>query len=252
MLRWVLAGCTALWAGCVGAQSDDDNVFWVVWERTLPELRDCDGATCDGGIYFSHRIDGMTSDVAHRFFGRMADFAQTPGDTNIRTQRSPMCFQDGGAVVMPDVTALDVATATQTLRGLEGVLVDLRGVRGPASADGEFGTRAQAATEARFADAGIPILTREAAEALPANAVLTMRYSVEVQNCRPWSVSLSLKQRVVLARAPHLMLHTTTWSASARQSEDNSDYDAMDAMEEVILKFVQAWKDAHATGQTEG
>ena len=72
-----------------------------------------------------------------------------------------------------------------------------------------------------------------------------MRFSAEVFGCRPWSVSLSLSQRMLLAHDVNLLLEGSTWSSSARQDETNADFSASQAMEQVILAFVNAWREVN-------
>ena len=132
-----------------------------------------------------------------------------------------------------------------TLRGLNGVYADLRGTRGPAAFKGRFGADAQTFLEKVFARYGIPLLTKEEASALPGNPTLVLRFSVEVNGCRPWSVTLSLNQRVLLARDLTKMFETTTWSARAGQLETDVNFVEDHAMEQVILAFAQAYHAAN-------
>ncbi|MEO0485227.1 MAG: hypothetical protein AAF092_04885 [Pseudomonadota bacterium] len=231
-------------AGPVSAETAEENDFWVIWERTLPGLPDCDGQTCDEAFYFGHLIEGMAPGEAQQFFAGLGAFVETPGAANIRMPRNPMCLGPQPAT-LPDATQLELAQRLDTLRGLPAVHVDLRGVRGPQSFRGSFGETAQAFLEEVFTKHGIAILTKEEAAATQGNATLTMRYSSEVFGCRPWSVSMSMSQRVLLARDPTLMLQTSTWSSSARQNEADADFMEEHAMEQVILAFAQAWSEAN-------
>ncbi|MEM1374978.1 MAG: hypothetical protein AAGF78_11425 [Pseudomonadota bacterium] len=223
------------------AQASETNDFWVVWERHLSAMPGCDGEDCSHSLYFGHYIDGLDGPEAQRFFNGLAPFASAPENTAIRMGRSPICLEPPKPG-LPDVTTLEIAEKSELLRDLPGVHVDLRGVRGPQSFRGSFGEQAQAFLEASFAAHDIPILTKEQAAATRANPVLKMRYSPEVHGCRPWSVSLSLSQRMLLAHNVTLLLEGGTWSGSARQDEANADFDEAQAMEKVILDFVAAWR----------
>lgn len=252
---WVLRAACALGlaASPSWANNLESNNFWVVWERSLNASTLCDADHCTNHVYISHFIEGMETPLAQRFFGRLQDLTNTPTHANIRTPQSPLCFQTGTVETRADINPamLELANKVDTLRGLNGVFVDLRGVRGPQRFDGQFGPRAQKFVETIFAEHDIPILTREEAEAHPGNPTLSLRYSPEVIGCRPWSVSLSLKQRLLLARKTELMIEGTTWSGSAMQSEADADFREDAAMEQVIIAFAEAYVEANSPALSE-
>ncbi|MCH2076949.1 MAG: hypothetical protein MK180_08680 [Rhodobacteraceae bacterium] len=72
-----------------------------------------------------------------------------------------------------------------------------------------------------------------------------MRFSPEVFGCRPWSVSLRLSQRMLLVHDVNVLLEGSTWSSSAFQDEANADFSATQAIEKVILAFVNAWREVN-------
>lgn len=247
-MRVLLMGFYLFIAGPLSAQpatNVERNDFWVVWERNLPAFSECTGNDCTNSYYFGHFIDGMNSDQAQQFFSGLGRFATTPGNANIRLPRSPLCLAGETKETFPDPAQMETSTALDTLRGLSGVHVDFRGVRGPQAFRGSFGERAQNFMLLVFAQHNIPVLTREEAAATPGNATLKMRYSAEVHGCRPWSVSLSLSQRLLLARAPQIMVESTTWSSYGRQDEANADFQAENALEQVIIAFAHAWSEAN-------
>ncbi|MEM6480012.1 MAG: hypothetical protein AAF647_13365, partial [Pseudomonadota bacterium] len=150
--------------------------FWIIWERELSAIEPCEEEDCSHSITLGHFIGDMEPKAAQKFFSGLGRFAAGPGDTHIRLPENALCFA-GDAHDMPDPTTLERADKVDTLRGLTGVHVDLRGVRGPQSFKGSFGERAQAFMLRIFEEHDIPILTKEAAQASPGNAVLSMRYS---------------------------------------------------------------------------
>lgn len=239
-------------AGSVG----EVNNFWLIWERHLGTIPNCEGPECDHALYFSHLIDGYSNAQAQQFFGGMQRFVKNPQHRNMRLPQSPFCAPEPAeldelTLAYPDPTQLELAAKMDTLRGLEGVFVDLRGVRGPQAYDGQFGILAQEFLARMMTEHNIPILTREEAEAHPGNPILSMRYSPEVIGCRPWSVSLALSQRLLLARDPTIMIEGTTWSASAGQNEADVDFREDNAMEQVIIAFVEAYVEANTPKEPE-
>ncbi len=225
--------------------AQERNDFWILWERDLPVIGDCTGSDCIQSTYFGHYINGMDASSAQRFFHGLQNFASDPSHANIRLPHSALCLSGAENPVYPDASLLEKASKIEMLQGLSGVHIDLRAVRGPQSFKGSFGERAQVFMEKTFAAHGIQILAKEDAAKTTGNPVVTMRFSAEVHGCRPWSVSLSMSQRLLIARMPELMFEGTTWSTSARQDESNGDFGPEDAAEKVLVNFAQAWAEAN-------
>lgn len=227
-LTWV----ALMFPAPVVAQS---NNLWVMWETVPSEA----GLPSD---YRSHLMFNVPQAEAEDFFYSLIPSARRYGTANIEHQSSPFC-KPKAEKPLPQMSFIDdrdrePLEKKETLRGLDGVFADLRGVRGPPGYQSNFGEDAQALLQKAFAEAGIPILSREQMEEAPGRPTLTMRYSPEVSGCRPWSVSLSLKQNVVLTRDTSVMVNAVTWNSSARQSEEDVGYGAYDAVEDAIKVFV--------------
>ncbi len=224
-----------VWLSFAGpGRADEKNNIWIMWERVIDERGDCSGAGCaDIRDFQSHFLMNLPARDATSLFSSLAPMARRYGSANVRHDALPLC----PAAVGGD-EPLELSDKVDTLRGLDGIFVDLRGVRGPAGYQGQFGADAQAYLTDSFAMAGIAMKTRAEYENSQTVAALSLRYSPDVAGCRPWSVILSLKQNATLLRDPAIMIEAVTWSASARQDENNIEYNAGQAAQDAIRLFV--------------
>lgn len=182
----------------------------------------------------------------------MQPAARALGSADVAHDRLPICWEEPATLnAVPKVGSVEYATAVETLRGLEAVHIDLANVIGPPWYRGEFGPAAQTQMLEIFGRAGITILSKEEVAETQGRPTLTMRYSPDVAGCRPWSVSLTLKQDVALTRAPNLVIHATTWSTSRRENQDDPEFDPDDAVEGVLVAFAQAYTEANRVGHDE-
>ena len=240
MLCVVLA---LFWAPLSMAQDSEQNNLWVMWERS---------ATASETAQFrSHLMLNVPPDQARSFFENLAPSAQTYGAANVTHETSPICLADQKHDEKPDMTMVDtlgmeVSDKITTLRGLNGVFVDFRAVRGPRTFTRDFGAEVHAYTVKALQAAGIPLLTKEQSETAPGRPILTLRYSVEVVGCKPWSLSLGLKQTSVLTRDISITLEGTTWSSSARQSEEDVNFGALEALQKIVSAFATDYAKANS------
>ncbi len=251
--HWTLAGLLAAFPA-VAQDGAEQNNLWFMWEHIPQSDPLCVGAEecAPESQLRSHFMMNVPTQDAASLFQRLEPSAQYYGNANLTHDQLPICL-DGpeNGLIPPDIAALEYAEKIDTLRGLAGVHADLRGVRGPATFKGQFGVEAHNFLVEVLAEAGIPLLTKEQVETTPGRPVLGLRFSPEVHGCRPWSVSLSLKQDMLLSRDLTLMLSGTTWSASQSQSEADADFSPRDAMKNAILSFVEAWQLAHKPPEPE-
>lgn len=227
----------------VQAQTAEQNNLWVMWERAVTGAETAE--------FRSHLMLNVPPAQARSFFENLTPSAKTYGAANVTHEVSPICLADQQQeeepeMTMVDTTGMEMANKTDTLRGLNGVFVDFRAVRGPRTFTRDFGAEVHAYTVKAFKEAGIPMLTKEEVALEPGRPTLTLRYSVEVAGCKPWSLSLGLKQTSVLTRDLSIMLEGTTWSSSAQQSQEDVDFGALEALETVIAAFTTDYAKANS------
>jgi hypothetical protein len=225
------------------AQSNEQHNLWIMWERAVADK--------DEAKFLSHLMLNVPPDQARRFFENLTPSAITYGAANVTHETSPICLadqqqQDKPEMTMIDTLGMEVADKIATLRGLNGVFVDFRAVRGPRTFTRDFGAEVHSYTVKALQAAGIPLLTKEEVEKTPGRPTLTLRYSVEVVGCKPWSLSLGLKQTSVLTRDFSIILEGTTWSGSARQSEDDVEFGAFEALQQIVSAFATDYAKANS------
>jgi len=226
----------------------EQNTIWVMWERVNSPTLDCQGNACEARSEFrSHFVSDLPSSEAQALFNNWEPLARISGAANLTHERLPVCFEEPDPMLTQiDESGLEIAEKIDTLRGLEGIFADFRGARGPSWMRENFGEISDAFMRSALLNAGIPVLTREQLDVTPGRPQLTIRFSPEVQGCRPWSVSLSVKQTMVLTRDTSLMIEGTTWAASQRQSEEDVDFGPEEAMQTALLAFIEAFQQANA------
>lgn len=240
---WLCLFVSALCASFSFAQDAKQNNLWVMWEQAATGT--------ENAKFRSHLMLNVPPDQARSFFENLTPSAQTYGAANVTHETSPLCLADQQHQEKPDMTMVDtlgmeVADKITTLRGLNGVFVDFRAVRGPRTFTRDFGAEVHAFTVKALQSAGIPLLTKQEADVEPGRPTLTLRYSVEVVGCKPWSLSLGLKQTSVLTRDLSIMLEGTTWSSSARQSEEDVDFGALEALQKIVTAFTTDYAKANS------
>ncbi|KNG92641.1 hypothetical protein [Pseudaestuariivita atlantica] len=245
----ILLLAASLLAGPVAAQqSAASNNLWLMWEQIPATDPLCIGAEecAPKRRLRSHFMMNVPTPDAASLFERLEPSARYFGSANLEHEALPICLDGPDEPgVIPDYTTMEYAEKIDTLRGLTGVFADLRGARGPATFKGNFGGEAHTFLVEAMAQAGIPMVAKDDLDQVPGRPTLSLRYSPEVYGCRPWSVSLSLKQDMALTRDLTLMLSGTTWSAFAGQSEADADFSPRDAMQTVITAFIDAWQKAN-------
>ena len=226
------------------------NTIWVMWERTNGQALACQQDDCGSQSTFqSHFLMNLPTDQAQILFEDWAPLAALKGSANVTHDRLPICgFSEADPTEITSVKEADrgMVDRLETLRGLTGIYADFRGARGPAWYRGEFGETADQMMRVAMQQAGVPLLTKEELANTPGRPQLSLRFSAEVPGCRPWSISLSLKQTVVLTRDLTMMFDTTTWSASERQSEEDVDFGPENAIQSVLTTFAQSFLKANA------
>lgn len=96
---------------------------------------------------------------------------------------------------------------------------------------------------------GVNFLTKEEWENTPGKPTLSIRYTARLESAGcivPFSVSMTLKEEVVLVRDPSQKINATIWSYSRRQNLANTNYGPDNSLREIVAKFEKDWREAHA------
>jgi hypothetical protein len=221
----------------------EKNNLWVMWERS--------NSNETNAQFRSHLLLNVPPEQARSFFENLTPSAKVYGAANVAHETSPICLADQAKQEQPqmrmvDTLGMELADKIATLRGLDGVFVDFRAVRGPRTFTRDFGSEVHGYVVKALQNAGVPLLTKDEVDVTPGRPTLTLRYSVEVVGCKPWSLSLGLKQTSVLARDLSIMLEGTTWSSSARQSEEDVNFGALEALQKIVSAFASDYAKANS------
>lgn len=98
---------------------------------------------------------------------------------------------------------------------------------------------------------GLKFLTEEEWEATPGKPTLSIRYAARLESAGcivPFSVSMTLKEEVVLVRDPSQKISATIWSYSRRQNLANTNYGPTNSLWEIVAKFEKDWREANSAG----
>ena len=235
------------------AAAQPTHNLWVMWESSGLRDEACEATgrlDCRSTEEFrSHFLFRLPLQDAATFFNQMRPHAMAYGSADIRHSRLPICMDDIDREVGDGLA--DMATPIETLEGLDGVNGDFRAVKGPSSFSGVFGEAANDVLRRTLEKAGIPLLARAIMETTPGQPELVLRFSPEVVDCRPWSVSLSLFQTLVLDRDRGKSIRAGTWSASSAANPENTLFTPVDAVQVVMDAFVKAWAEANFTSPGE-
>jgi len=240
-----------------GGQDADRSNLWIMWEHVQDDPVCAGNQNCpENRDLRSHVMMSIDSGWASDFFTSMHDTALQFGEASLEHDRSLICT--GPQEHVPEQTGmtpemvldLPLAKMVDTLRGLDGVHADLRGLRGPPGYLGDFGTDMHNIMEQVMQEADIPILSRENLGQTLGQPRFVARYSPEISGCKPWAIYLSIKQHVLLSRNQEIKYDVVTWSTSSRQDENNFEFTPLDALEAALLKFVADYQDVNNMPKT--
>ena len=95
---------------------------------------------------------------------------------------------------------------------------------------------------------GVRFLTKEEWEGTLGKPTLSIRFTARLESAGcivPFSVSMTLKEEVVLVRDPSQKINATIWSYSRRQNLANTNYAPDNSLREIVAKFEKDWREAH-------
>jgi len=154
------------------------------------------------------------------------------------------------AICCPTVArglAQDLPANRAAVRGIDGVLVAVEPLDPESKAQGLTEDLLRTEVELQLLQAGLRVRTRGEFDSLREKALLYVRVScMKNASCFGYTVSLGLRQEVVLVRDPGLSLLAETWSiggVGAIQA-DNMKEAATEAVRKYVDRFLSAWKPA--------
>jgi hypothetical protein len=98
---------------------------------------------------------------------------------------------------------------------------------------------------------GLKFLTKAEWEATPGRPTLSVRYTARLDSAGcivPFSLSMTIKEDVVLVRDPSQKISATIWHYSRRQNLANTNYGPTNSLWEIVEKFEADWRKANKAG----
>lgn len=232
--------------------------YWIVQERFSPPDMPCDpDLPCGEGQSFEVLpLVGPRPERVRRIYDQMAKlsvgtFVPHPDQPAICAAHAANSAGAAGVYIPEgwDPARLDMSAKNEGLRGLTAVQVDLSGLAGPSGWQGNFGPDLQRRVEARFAEEGLRILSKDEVDLHPGQPKMAVFLShTDPETGCWWSVFSSVTETAVLTRDLNVKLRAGLWSQSAGFSADDPDQVEFDAIALIIEAFLADWKEANEEG----
>ena len=147
------------------------------------------------------------------------------------------------ATLVPLLAAQPMAEDLAPLVGLPGIHFDAGKLdEDPLTAGFAEHVRSQ------LAQAGIRLLTADELEEVPGRPTLSLRFAKRTESAGciiPFSVSLSIREEVVMVRDPARKIGTTIWSSLVRENLANDNYTPGHALDEAIKRLIGDFRTAN-------
>lgn len=214
---WVMVETRELPSSCTDPMNCDDPSRLLL--RNFLSLRNSEKST------FSQLLNSMST------------IRGVPDDVTL-----PACRQMVEKAAHPP----PVATKPELLAGHPGVYFDSTRIDGI-----EVSAAFSGALRERLGAAGVKFLTEEEWQDTPGRPTLSLSYSVRKESAGciiPFSISLQIKEEVLLVRDVSLKTNAPIWSGLVRQNLTNTHYMPENALDEIIVKFLKDWGKANPKG----
>ena len=224
----------------------------MTWENESvnPDLCE-DHGVCDPIKSFITELHAVPElDEAERLMGAKAKDALVLESIAGPRQAPRMCEHVEAATVLgfdPELWAL--SERSRALVGLEGVHIDLTGIRSPLNYGDGFGEDLQTAVQKRFDAAGLKILSVEEMDVTPGKPEMNVYFSHtnHATGCR-FRLFAGLSQTMLLTRDHTIKLKSGTWGMVGGWVADDPSIDEFRSIMIVIEAFIKDWRDANQLG----
>lgn len=232
--------------------TDSKNRMWLVWEHQSFNPRLCaELFLCDPIKQFIPRlINEPPEDEARALIGSMDQLANAREMPVDHPDAPEFCaFTDEVSILGFEAESWPISEKLAALRGLEGVYIDVSGLKAPPGYPGDFGADLQSEVVNRFTDAGIPLLSEDIMEITPGKPHLNIYFSNTNPDTGCWfSVFASLTQTMLLTRNHTIKVKAGSWGFSGGYSADHPLRSEYEAILIVLDKFISDFKDANPDG----
>lgn len=233
----------------LSAQAQSENYTWMVWEQRKVDRNLCEtkNLCSPQRKYITRLVEQPTEQKAREMLGAIAQLAKLRGQPVEHPEAPHICrHTEAGKILGFDPELWDMSDKLAALKNLDGVYFSVHTMKGPKTYKGQFGLDIQKDMEARFAEAGLLVLSEEQMEQTAGKPHLNIYFS----NTNPktgctYSVFASLTQTMLLTRNHTTKLKVGTWGFSGGPSNDHPNGTEYDAVMRVVDKFLDDYKRAN-------
>ncbi len=246
---WVL-GMILVGIPTVSGSENISERYWISRETLSTGVDNCRDGKCPQEKQYTTRLFAPESKTQLRRLMSLLDFqAAANGMPVEHPERPEFCAQQ-----MPDPNTviwnpewMKTSHKLEALRGLEAIHVDVSGLKAPTGFNGPFGTALQKEVEAKFAAAGIPIVSKEEIERVPGQPKLQVFFSATNPDSGCWwSVFATMTQTALLTRDISVKISAGTWAHMRGFDPDDLELTEYGAISGVFDAFVDDYKEANA------
>ena len=227
------------------AVAEPRDRFWILWERYQNAGQDCpNGPRCiTKRAYTSRLFAEDDTDAMYRLFGMMDGTALSQGRLAEHPDAPRICQHNAAEVVLGfDPVNLPKSEKVEALRGLKGFGLDVRSLSAPPGFPDTFGSSLQTELEAKFALAGIKVLSEDEVAVTPGQPKLNIYFSFTDPDGHcdyTYSVFASLAQNVLLTRDLRVKLSAGVWSFSTGSTAAHHTGNERDAILRIADQFIK-------------
>ncbi|MCP5087866.1 MAG: hypothetical protein GY952_13825 [Rhodobacteraceae bacterium] len=220
----------------------DSNRIWFTWEhRTAnPDLCREKNLCHPVSRYITRLVELPRTERARAMVGAIDSLATKRGQP-VEHPETPLICQNvnTSSVLGFNPESWELSDKKAALKDLPGIHFSVRKLKAPVDYEGPFGDQLQALMEKKFWKSGIRVLTKDQMERAPGQPELNIYFSNTNPDTGCWfSVFASMSQTVLLTRNHTVKLRAGTWGSSGGYSSDHPHRSEMDAILEVVDKFI--------------
>jgi len=232
-----------------GAENVSER-FWISRETTTTGVDNCRDGNCPHEKQYTTRLFAPESKAQLRRLMSLLDFQAAANGLPVEhPERPEFCAQQ-----MPDPNRviwnpewMKTSNKLAALRGLEAIHVDVSNLKAPAGFNGPFGASLQKEVEAKFAAAGIPIVSKQDVARVPGQPKLQVYFSATNPDSGCWwSVFATLTQTALLTRDISVKISAGTWAHMRGFDPNDLELTEYGAIAGVFDAFVDDYKTANA------
>lgn len=244
---WVFMCTEAAFAAGIGSPEER---FWISREVISSGVDNCRNGDCPRFSDFTTRLFNPNDRDNLRRMMSLLDFqSAAAGRPLIHPETPQFCSRQlpNPEQVIWNPEWMQMSDKLESLRGLQGLHVDVSGLKGPEGFVGDFGPSLQAELERQFSAAGIRMVTKEEVEKVPGQPKLAVYFSATNPDSGCWwSVFATMTQTAILTRDINVKINAGSWAFMKGYDPDNLQMTEYDAIVEVFAAFVDDFQAANA------